>query len=67
MKTPGQIGYEAMLKLIRSRPISATILEWTEDEKMAFEEAIGKWESQPKQLRDDWECVAAAILTEARQ
>lgn len=57
MKTPGQVGYEAMLELMVAR--EPRPLEPGDAEVRAL---VRPWEVQAQVLKDDWEHVAAKIL-----
>lgn len=63
-KTPGQVGYEEMLAILREREKLPTVgpVNDSEEAKQAADYLSGVWAAQPQLLRDDWERVAAQIL-----
>lgn len=62
MKTPGQVGYEAMLELLRDNAgIPGHDPDWRlKQDTLEY----GKWELQSEKCRADWEFTAHAILAE---
>lgn len=60
-KSYGQIGYEAMLAVMRERDEKAG-RPWTDDPELWA--LTGDWESQPAILRDDWDAIGHAIVKE---
>lgn len=68
-KTPGQVGYEAMLERYRlTHPAYTADSKFRpegisdEEYQSALDYLAGKWEEQPQGLRDDWEAVGQAIV-----
>lgn len=67
-KTPGQVGYEAMLDIMQRRDGLPPHEPWddSEESKQAADCLNGVWSEQHESLRDDWERVAARVLEDAR-
>lgn len=58
-KSYGQVGYEAMLTLMRERDEKAG-RAWSDDPELLA--LAGDWEKQPAILREDWDAIGLAIV-----